>query len=617
MMRPSWLAPAAPPASAAVRRPTGASARGSARAAFPGFRPFTLESEELVRPQPRAPTQPTPAAPTHPDDASPPVPTAASAAGADDAATTNPGSASEGPRRLLSSQDQMALRWGCSAGAVLLRQAVDSGALRGALAEALAALPGFAGRLVLREDGGMFDLGCTDEGARLLEGRTDSVSVQQVLDEMAAAPYSAAGLWDPWPELSLPPGPEAIAQQRLPLASVLLLRLSCGGCLLALSAYHAVADFEALQTFAAHLAAAYNARLRSPQQREGAAARAGVEVPTAGRGEEQAGLTPRARGSDDGGGSNAAPPLTAPPPDRLGARFEPTAVEALAAPGPPPPGVPPRSLDSMSHLRAAWPLPPGLAARVVAARAAYHGRYRGGGVEGRLLTVPAERLAALKARAVAELAEERARDGPGGELAGVDWVSTNDALAARLLQLLHALPLRRARPMHAFLAANMRRRLQPPLPRALLGNALGAALLEGMRPAELSLGRLAGLLRRELAERTAAHYQMSVHQVGSVVRQYGSSGLMMSMALSPGDVTRCNLAPEGPVVLVHWDVDHGLWQFGPERPLAFLPLSGTPANTVRYLASPGGGGVALGVWLHRLAWAQLDEATGGDLAAAL
>ncbi|KXZ56853.1 hypothetical protein GPECTOR_1g77 [Gonium pectorale] len=553
----------------------------------------------------------------------------------------------------LSSHDQMALRWHSTGGSVLLRESIAAPLLKRALGEALATLPWLAGRLVLgkiqllttEQDGKAFDVTRCNSGARLVIASTSAT-----LADVAAAtapggggvPYSTAAVSDPWAEHALPDDPSEIARQKSPLASVFLMHLSGGGCLLSLSVYHPLADFEALQTFAARLSASYNAALAAHHRRQGACADG-----TCGSGNDSSSIlgstgrpgpdatAPRAAGNGAGAAASAtaadATALRSAPPAGV-PRFDPAALEAHADPSPLPPAVAPLELDG-------WVPGSALEAARVVTKVLWQLVWRGGGIHARMHAIPAGKLAALKQRATAELAEERERlrlrqrncwlpaaerqrqqerlveleaaaakrkvdgggasaaeaatagdPGSGGDaglqgLECVEWVSTADALAARLMQVLHSLPLRRDCPLTAFVAANMRQRLDPPLPPGQLGNCLGSVCLLRLRPSQCSLGALAGQLRLGIQSHLLPRFRRSLHDFARLAARHGPASLMPRMALA-ADPWDNILAPEGPLVFSHWDVKYQLWQFGSEAPLAFLPLTKTGPNVIRYYPGP-------------------------------
>ncbi|KAG2440480.1 hypothetical protein HYH02_010359 [Chlamydomonas schloesseri] len=602
------------------------------------------------------------------------------------------------------------------------------------------------------------------------------------------ATAGGGGDTDPWTwrEFALPRDPMAIVQEQLPLASVYLLHLRGGGCLLTLTTYHGLTDFESVQTFAAHLSTAYNRRLMAAGGTEAAATEAAAAAaeaegqqrtqPPGGRAAPGDGAAATAQQPGPGQTATLAhappmavaevasrssskadlhqsqPPRTAqqqqaaqlpqgqsqrlpaaqlllqPPEDRRSARFDPEALEALAA-AELPPGVPARE---RTHA-------PSAAEQAEAMQRVMHQlAVRGGGKERRLFHVSAARLAQLKAQAAAALAQEQARAEAAAEAAAagsasrndmaltteqqaqqerereqlrllrdVGYVSTKDVFVARLLQLLHAVPLRRGSPLTLLQAADMRTRvvadlevppqpqlqplkplqpqpqLQPlaaetaaaaaavaamkstpqpqplPLPVAQLGNILGTARVDGLRPSEQSLGWSAGLLRHSLTRYAPAQYRRKLHEELQVVGAHGGRGLMYELILDSRP--QYNLtAVEGPVLVSCWEVDYKLWRFGGQLPLAFRSLGDTGPNTAVVVAGPpprprhaaaaggnsadaasdnnssnnsgagnqggagttggdAGGGLNVALTLHKAVWAQLDElwppsAGGGGLA---
>ncbi|KAG2446198.1 hypothetical protein HXX76_000791 [Chlamydomonas incerta] len=710
--------------------------------------------------------------------------------------------------RALATADQCLLGLSDACAQLLLAEALSPQLLRAALQDALADLPWFAGRLVLRQDGA-FDVACCNAGARLVIA-SSSATVAEVaaaispplppaMRSSAAAAATAAATAQPssssatslgaaagaaaaaaagtagfaavsgdrsggadpwaWKEFAMPRDPMAIVQDQLPLASVYLLLLRGGGCVLTLTAYHGMADFESLQTFAAHLSAAYNrrlaeeharqpppaaaaapaslARVQQQQQQEkrqqisvaaaAAAPPASPHVPptamvevvsrcsskpdlqqpsTQQQQQQQQQQQPPTAATPAAAGETASAatqqpatfkplplPLLQPPEGRRSPRFDPDALEGLAA-AELPPGVPPRE-------RTHAPGPRQLAAALQ--RVVHEVAVRGGGKERRLFHVPAARLAELKAQATAELAQERGRavaaacGGSGAKassgqqqqqrgrrlsrqqagqerqqlqlLRDVRYVSTKDAFVARLLQMLHSVPLRRGTPLVLLQTADMRsrvvadgvpvadaagaapapveagggggggaaarpRQLQP-LPVAQLGNVLNTARVDGLRASEQSLGWAAGLLRHSLTRYAPAQYRRKLHEELQLVGAHGGRGLMYEFVLERRRQYNMT-AVEGPVLVSCWEVKYGLWRFGSQLPLAFRSLGDSGPNTAVVVPGPpdattaggaaadgdssgngagaggceaagaGGGGLNVALTLHRAVWAQLD-----------
>ncbi|KAG2497929.1 hypothetical protein HYH03_004191 [Edaphochlamys debaryana] len=508
----------------------------------------------------------------------------------------------DGPQpvqRVLSAVDQAAATAPPFGVRMLFAQSIVAPLLKQALGTTLTSIPQFAGRLKENTDRRTYDVACTDEGARLVIGST-SAGLQQLRE--ALDEDGGPGLVDPWARYALPLDLAVVARKSLPLLSVFLLHLSGGGAVLSITCLHALADFETLQTFASHFSAAYNALLCSAFPEAYASAENGARAPdSTGKAEAApANGAPTTRVSADGRAVITPGRVllrTQPPPDRRSPVFDPARVEALAREELPP-GV--TRVDGLVVL-STW----GWACIIL--RAIYEIFLRGGGLEARAFYLSPNVLAALKRRANAELVEERAREGPGGVLAGVEWVSSNDALVARLMQLQHAAPIRRPHPTTLLRVADMRPRMEPPLPSGLMGNVTALAVLEGVRPAELSLGRLAGLLRRDLQENVCPQFAQAVwdNQQWATKGSGGPRSSLLETVVHP-EPHRNLLAAEGPTLVTSQSAQPQLWQFGPDLPLSLLPLGEVIPNT-HVLFTCAKGGMALRMTLHRCVWKQLDD----------
>jgi len=108
----------------------------------------------------------------------------------------------------------------------------------------------------------------------------------------------------------------------------------------------------------------------------------------------------------------------------------------------------------------------------------YHVKWRGGGVRAVGYFVSGERLKELKRQAMSDIkqraaaaAEERGCSSTIDVPSSPSWVSTNDALVARIWQAMYtALPEKQQSPLS--LAIELRQRLNPPLPDDTMGNVL-------------------------------------------------------------------------------------------------------------------------------------------------
>ncbi|KAG2446201.1 hypothetical protein HXX76_000794 [Chlamydomonas incerta] len=351
-----------------------------------------------------------------------------------------------------------------------------------------------------------------------------------------------------------------------------------------------------------------------------------------------------------------------PAPMQKGAALRADEVEALAVEGPLPQGVPERP-DRLLVAVAAPAMAAGwkwATSALLAARSLLYMDVLGRGCEVRLLRLPDSRLAELKAQATAELAQEKeweeshvAAHAAGGccgcscqqcpALRDVEWVSSNDVLCARLMQLLHSTPLRQLWPTMVLLRpADLRRRRSLLLPAAAppalaavaglmpLGNASYPARLEAVAPSCQSLGRLAAQLRQSLGHvvpqlrRSLAQARAASQQARAAAAAAGASSGGGALLLLPGSAAashplECGVSPVGPLTVAALDVQPDLMKFGPDPPVAMLPLDGSmPPNTVlAYPAGPASPSTCLAVALHRVTWRHLDVMYGNDLAAAL
>lgn len=164
-----------------------------------------------------------------------------------------------------------------------------------------------------------------------------------------------------------------------------------------------------------------------------------------------------------------------------------------------------------------------------------------GGITTVTYHVPAARLAELKAEATRGLQL-------GGSTTQPGWVSTNDALVARVWQALAQLPPKADSSL--FLSINLRKRLRPALPDATLGNCAWSVAVgrSGLRPGEASLGDIAAAVR-------AAIQGIDLQQVSQDLK-WVEDHLGTTKAMPVVIRGAANLLPEsGSVVLSHWDWD--------------------------------------------------------------
>ncbi|EFJ44807.1 hypothetical protein VOLCADRAFT_94957 [Volvox carteri f. nagariensis] len=469
----------------------------------------------------------------------------------------------------LSFVDHTTSNIGAFGGELLFRQSINAALLKQALQGTLEVLPWFAGRLITRRDRPAFDVACNNAGARLSVGRSET-TLEQLAAVLVPRPdvVSDANAVNPLSKHALPHDPWVIAKQK------------------------------ALQTFMAHLSGAYNSLLGGGQ--------------SGGGGPYRAATTNSDRPGPEEGGTVAALPSVA---ERLSAAYAPALVESFADPSPPPPGTPPREsfvvFPRLLWRSLFWALPYKL--RIKGGGVEQLKEATGGRTEAAPAAAPAaagadaseatevaldageEKVAATVAERRDEEAAPRWRPltavfrsccpgGNGGGASGsgqgsrpvenptvkaaapppqpqppvVEWVSTRDCLAARLAQLLHAIPLRRRRPMFFLVAVNMRPRVQPPLPAGLLGNAAWTARVDGVRASQMVLGELAARVRHAIHRDLPLQYGRDWHRV-KVLAARDARRLVSDLLVDPRP-SKCLLAPQGPFLLSDWPLQYGMWQ---------------------------------------------------------
>jgi hypothetical protein len=321
-------------------------------------------------------------------------------------------------------------------------------------------------------------------------------------------------------------------------------------------------------------------------------------------------LTAWAAAYSAGAAAAARPPVLSPLGDRL--------LAAYAAPTLPP------GWESPIFERRAWTFLP----KVLGGALWHIGG--AGGVDSVSYHVPAARLAELKAQASA---------GAGAGAGARDtWVSTNDALVARLWQVLGSLPPKRRSRARFYLSVNLRRRLAPPLPGDALGNCAWSVPLGdgtedvgggGGGPSELAA--LAAAVRASIRGLDLA--ALSRELTWLEAQRGGGGGAVPTVVRGVLSM----LPPGGNLVLSNWSWDAGYASVafaGPGGPAAgaegggdcgggggcprvagapvwHQPFQTTGPNSVFILPAPPalpGGGALVTVNLHRPLAAALRRA---------
>jgi len=228
-----------------------------------------------------------------------------------------------------------------------------------------------------------------------------------------------------------------------------------------------------------------------------------------------------------------------------------------------------------------------------------------GGVDSIAYHVPAARLAELKAQA----APERPAAPPPRSSSATrpaEWISTNDALVARLWQVLASLPPKRAAAARFYLSLNMRTRLAPPLPAETLGNcAWSVPLGDGSEAFPPPGGDGKGPTLRALASKVrAAIHGVDLALISRDLRwleeQRGQGRAVPTVIRGAA-----NLLPAGGSVVLSnwgWDAGYSSAAFGGVAPAWHQPFRSAGPNAVFILPAPpaleGGGALAF-ITLHR------------------
>lgn len=542
-------------------------------------------------------------------------------------------------QKLLSAHDNVFLAVGWYGISCLYATTLNTPLLKQSLGAAVAYLPWLSGRLEGHKDGSV-SVVQNNAGVRFISAST-SMSLAQLRAALAPQGGCGAPFLDNPIKALFPPNYPLSEQLKAPgpLAMGAVIHLSGGGSLLMTCLHHGMGDFNCLQALAAHWSTAYNTALTmlSPPGKDKVK---GGDGSSAGL----LGITPAAIA--------AAMPAALPGAARelQGCVVDGAVLESYAPrPGDAESAVPLEELEQHALMPRvyAWFLP-----RLIG-RMVYHTVIRGGGMQIRRVRVPAERLAALKSQAMAELAAATKKVAAGAAAdaallplvqgAGVEWVSSNDALLARLLQVLAALPVRAGLAQALSISVDCRPHLNPPLPRNHLGNLAKEVAYFDLDPAHTSLGMLAAAIRAKILQYPARNYAHNMAHCMALHAAGHPPGSLYYDMLMTHDRSRCCLGPEGVVMTTNWEADYeGVWKFGGELPVEAIGaygFEGSP-NTIILMPSPppsasvsvsssgpggaaaseGAGAAGVGqsrahgtdmiMVLHTKAWQQLDAAGG-------
>ena len=504
---------------------------------------------------------------------------------------------------------------------LLFERALDPERLRAALACVVRLMPALACRAALDARGETCLSPAPPPGALLAAGDAPGVTLADLRPPPGARRWRYRDL-GPWlfdaqrlARSTVDPAVDAAAAAATPLFALALVELSCGGCVLGARAAHLIADFGTISAALGHLAAAYS------------------EI-SGGDGSGGNG------GSSNGVDAGAAPP---PPPPLPTPRPGAPALAALAAAGQPlPGGFEPfnyiaidgdwvarvgRPVFNLGSMRAvAYHVPPArlaaLKARALAdlaAAAAAEGgaaAAEGGGAgAGTSISGAADDPAALRAGSTCSSAD----GGDGGEGGGAaapaqaPWVSTHDALVAHMWLALAALPTRlsRGNATPLTLALDMRRRMDPgacgvPLEEqgALCGNLATTALAPAADVARggpgggpMALGAVARLVRAAVP-RSAARF---AGDVAFLAREDAAAGLAGKRIILPvWQIAEDTAAGRTPLLMTSaWRLDFAALRFAGAAPAAAAPALaiGFPLVVLMPAAPAAGGGWLVHVWL--------------------
>ncbi|KAG7668851.1 hypothetical protein Ndes2526B_g00559 [Nannochloris sp. 'desiccata'] len=231
--------------------------------------------------------------------------------------------------------------------------------------------------------------------------------------------------------------------------------------------------------------------------------------------------------------------------------------------------------------------------------------------------VSATRLAALKTEASQDL-HKAGSEAPCAPA----WISKNDALAARIRQVMAQLPGKLATsPMQLWV--NLRKRMVPPLPYPALGNCSWTVPVKtpttdkttstsGDSSSSLNLGSLAAEVRTAIQTVNDQEYiSQELRWLENALSGGGGGGGGASMPCVFKGAAEI-LKPSGPLMLSHWDWGGSSYsdlQFGPPNtadnassaPIWHQPPHPKVPNCVFVVpaaAGKGGGGVGGGVLVH-------------------
>ena len=335
----------------------------------------------------------------------------------------------------------------------LFKQSLEPDRMVAALAAALHRFPLFAGRLRTDPSNGNCQVVTSSHsgegGASLVIATCESASVESLVpsDAITAAITSQKCAWYTPPDLSsfLPTFPlsmHAYRDRDVPLLHAQLTLFShCNGCVLKVAVPHLIADQETCRTLLRAWAQEYT-HLCTLKSVKSAAAAVVIDIEAAAASPTAAVIKPPSLSDIRGKPINLM---------QIKGESE-EKIENAALDGYATPELPLEWVSSRFELRT-WMFYPKIMCQYL-----YH-VLAAGGIDTVAYYVPQTRLASLKAEASAYSSAARST-----------WISSNDALAARICQMLAQIPEKKAGGLQLQLWVNLRKRLAPPLDDEVLGN---------------------------------------------------------------------------------------------------------------------------------------------------
>lgn len=451
----------------------------------------------------------------------------------------------------LSSLDQATAAYTVVSMTSMYSHEVDTEALKASLAQLLAFSPMFGGSLVASADGSI-QVRLSDKGALFVEAESHN-TLKELLPLTHGSHIDCLDVTPFYPK-DAPSCILGYLGKDTPLFSIKLTKLADGGTCLSMLVPHILCDLGSAKAMLSAWSQVYQLVVTAKKQC-GCVSKASETVF-----EKISGKVPA--------------PI-----------YGKEALEPYIAPHPP-------AVSSMFMLRK-WSTVPRLIFKLLGAK------WRWGSCNAVIFHVPKERLQKLKEEATAHLIKSVQEIDTG---ATPDWISTNDALVARIWQMLASMPCRKGKNLVSAVAINLRFRLSPPLPDTVIGNTVWAARFEVPNADTTPLGYLAVSMRQAIRDLS----QEEIGQELAWLEANGGKGMVLPfMAKGAGD----NCGAAGQVLITTWGLQLDTEQnFGGTPVLAQPQLLPQVPNIIFTLPAPDGDGVHVHFNLHEKACCQLKKA---------